>query len=288
MEIQLNTPRPSELGEAIEALRSWQSDDAPLQLHPGDLGWYRQLGAERAAGAVRTWSRDGRIIALGMLDGPDVLRLTTAPEHLHDPVLAARMAADIADPDRGVLPAGSANVEVPNGAALREHLAGFGWGPDEAWTLLRRDLSTPVEDPGLRTEVVGPEQAALRAAVHRSAFEGSKFSEERWHEVASGPAYADARCLIGFDEQGEAVAAVTVWSAGPGRPGLIEPMGVHSDHRGRGHGKAICVAGAAALREMGASSALVATPSTLTGAVATYRSAGFELLPERLDLARKA
>jgi GNAT superfamily N-acetyltransferase len=288
MDFELHTPGTGELGDPIAALREWQSDDAPMQLHPGDLGWFHQLGAERAAAAVRTWNRDGRILAVGMLDGPDVLRVTTAPQFLHDTGLAQQMAADIADPERGVLPAGKANVEAPSGAALHESLAEIGWGPDEAWTPLRRDLTAPVEEPGLRLEVAGPELAGLRAALQRSAFEGSTFSEERWHAMASGPAYADARCLVGFDAEGDAVALVTVWSAGPGRPGILEPMGVHADHRGRGHGKAICVAAAAALRELGSSSAMVCTPSTLTGAVATYRSAGFEPLPERLDLHREA
>jgi ribosomal protein S18 acetylase RimI-like enzyme len=288
MEIELHTPRTDELDAAIAALRSWQSDDAPLQLHPGDLGWYWQLGVEKTAASVRTWTRDGEIAAVGFLDGPDVLRVTTAPGLMHDEALARRMAADLDDPERGVLPAGKVNAEVPTGAALNEHLAETGWGTDEAWTPLRRDLSEPVEDSGLRIEVAGPEQAELRATLQRSAFEGSTFSVERWQAMAAGPAYADARCLIGFDEDGVAVAMVTVWSAGPGRPGLVEPMGVHADHRGRGHGKAICVAAAAALQELGSSSAMVATPSSLVSAVATYRAAGFVPLPERFDRHRAA
>ncbi|MDN3238257.1 GNAT family N-acetyltransferase [Glycomyces tritici] len=288
MDFELNTPRTDELGDAVAALRSWQSDDAPLQLHPGDLGWYWQLGVEKTAASVRIWRRDGEIAAVGFLDGPDVLRLTTAPDLLHDEALARRIAADLDDPERGVLPAGKVNAEVPNGAALHEQLAETGWDTDEAWTPLRRDLTAPVEDSGLRIAVVGPEQAELRAALQRSAFEGSTFSVERWQAMASGPAYADARCLIGFDENGDAVATATVWSAGPGRPGLIEPMGVHADHRGRGHGKAICVAAAAVLQELGSSSVMVCTPSSLTGAVATYRSAGFAPLPERFDRHRAA
>jgi GNAT superfamily N-acetyltransferase len=288
MDIELRTPRTDELDDAVAALRAWQSDDVPMQLHPGDLGWFWQLGVERTAASVRTWSRDGRILAVGFLDGPDVLRVTTAPDLLHDEALARRMAADLDDPERGVLPAGKVNAEVPEGAALHDHLAETGWDTDEAWTPLRRDLSAPVEDAGLRIEVAGPEQAELRASLQRSAFEGSTFSVERWQAMAAGPAYADARCLIGFDGNGDAVALVTVWSAGPGRPGLIEPMGVHADHRGRGHGKAICVAAAAALRELGSSSAMVCTPSSLTSAVATYRAAGFVPLPERFDRARAA
>lgn len=288
MDIELRTPRADGLGEALAALSAWQSDDTPLQLHPGDLGWFWRFGAEATAAAVRTWTRDGRTLAVGLLDGADVLRVTTAPDARRDEELARRMAADLDDLERGVLPSGKVNLEVPSGALLAEVLAETGWGIDEPWTPLQRDLAAPVEDPGVRIAVAGPELASVRAEVQRAAFERSTFDEERWHAMASGPAYADAQCLIAYDDAANAVATVTVWSAGPGRPGLIEPMGVHKDHRGRGYGKAICVAAAATLRDMGSSSALVCTMSANIGGVATYRSAGFEPLPERLDLARKA
>lgn len=98
--------------------------------------------------------------------------------------------------------------------------------------------------------------------------------------------YGDARCLVGYDAQNAAVAAVTVWSAGPGRPGLIEPLGAHRDHRGHGHGRAITLAAAAGLQEMGSSSAVVCTPSANVAGVAAYVSAGFEKLLQVRDLRR--
>jgi GNAT superfamily N-acetyltransferase len=91
--------------------------------------------------------------------------------------------------------------------------------------------------------------------------------------------------MVGYDAQDTAVAAVTVWSAGQGRPGLLEPLGVHRDHRGHGYGTAISIAAASALRGMGASCATVATPTSNTGAVATYASAGFRCLPAVTDFA---
>jgi ribosomal protein S18 acetylase RimI-like enzyme len=106
--------------------------------------------------------------------------------------------------------------------------------------------------------------------------------------MAAGLPHTDARCLVAYDDQGNAVAAVTVWSAGPGKPGLLEPMGVHREHRGHGYAKAITVAAAAALQELGSSSAVVCTPSANAGAVATYKSAGFQQLPEIRDLYRDA
>lgn len=276
------------LGEAVGALREWQCDGAPMQLHPGDLGWFWRFGAEATAAAVRTWSGDGRILAVGLLDEPALLRLTIAPDAMRDEKLARQLVDDITEPARGVLIAGKVSVEAPNGVLVQDLLLEQGWHVAEPWTPLHRDLTEPVPDPGVRIEVTGPEQAPVRAAVQRAAFDRSTFTDERWQAMAAGLPYADARCLVAYDEAGAAVAAVTVWSAGPGKPGLLEPMGVHRDHRGHGYGKAITLAAAAALRELGSSSAIVCTPSANAGGVATYKAAGFQQLPERRDYCRDA
>ncbi|MFB9237933.1 GNAT family N-acetyltransferase [Plantactinospora siamensis] len=286
MPIMLSEPGVVELGEVVRVLREWQYDGAPVQLHPGDLGWQWRFGAEAAAVALRTWSRDGRILALGTLDS-EVLRLAVDPEAEHDEELAGQLAADVNQPERGVLPAGSVSVEARSGALLKRMLFDVGWTDGEPWTPLRRALTEPVPDCGLRIEVTGPAEAPVRCAVQRASFDNSTFTEERWRTMAAGPAYADARCLVAYDERDAAVAAATVWSAGPGRPGLLEPLGVHRDHRGRGHGRAITLAAAAAVREMGSSSATVCTPSANVGGVAAYRSAGFEQLPDVPDLHRE-
>jgi GNAT superfamily N-acetyltransferase len=288
MAIVLGTPEVDGLGEAVGLLREWQYEGAPMQLHPGDLGWFWRSGAEATAAAVRTWRRDGRILAVGLLDGPGLLRLTIAPDARQDEELARQLAEDVSGPERGVLPAGKVNVEAPVGALVQDLLSEDGWGTDEPWTPLRRDLTEPVKDPGVRIEVVGPEQAHVFATVLRAAFDGSRFTAERWHAMAAGLPYADARCLVAYDEAGGAAAVVTVWSAGPGRPGLLEPMGVHREHRRRGYGVAVTVAAAAALKELGSSSAIVCTPSSNAGAVATYRSAGFRPRPEVRDRYRDA
>jgi ribosomal protein S18 acetylase RimI-like enzyme len=285
--ITLATPGVDELNEVVGGLREWQHDDAPMQLHPGDLGWFWRFGTEATAAAVRTWSRDGRLLAVGLLDGPELLRLTIAPDAALDEDLARRLAADVTAPERGVLPAGKVYLEAPNGVLVHDLLPEV-WSLDEPWTPLRRDLTEPVPDPGVRVEVIGPEQAQVWSAVVRASFDSSTFTDERWHAMATGSPHADARSLVAYDDQNNAVAAVTVWSAGPGRPGLLEPMGVHRDHRGHGYGKAISVAAAAALQELGSSSAVVCTPSSNIGAVATYTSAGFRPLPERRDQAREA
>lgn len=286
MPTRLVTPDPAALRDVLPALCRMQQEGGPVQLHPGDVGWRWKEGAGATAAAVRVWHRDGAVVAVGLLDEPTVLRLALAPSVWADEELGAQLAADLEDPARGVLPAGSVDVEARFGGALAARLRAAGWGDGDPWTPLRRDLTGPVEDSGLRIEIAGPQLAAARTAVQRAAFERSRFTDERWAAMASGPLYADARCLLAYDDEGTPVAAATVWSAGPGRPGLLEPLGVHRDHRGRGHGRAIALAAAAALRELGSSCALVCTPTANAGGVATYVAAGFERRPDVPDLRR--
>jgi len=286
MPIALSTPDITELPAVTAALRDWQQDDLPLQFHPGDLGWFHRFGAERTAAATRTWTLDGRIVAVGMADEPDLIRMTMAPDLLADRQLAQQLVADLSNPAQGVLGDGEVFVEVPNGSLVRDVLHERGWRLDEEWTPLSHDL-VDLPEPALHVAVVGPELGAVRSDLQRASFTKSTFTQEGWHAMATGAPYQDARCLIGYDDSGTPVAAVTVWSAGPGKPGLIEPLGVHRDHRGHGHGRAICYAAGMALRDLGSSSMQVCTPSANVGAVATYVSAGFEQLPLRRDLARK-
>ncbi len=294
MSVRLATPSVEELPGVVSALATWQDDGVPVQLHPGDLGWFGRSGARETAAALRTWSRGDELVAVGLLDGGGLVRWTVAPWARVDDELADEVVADLATPDRGVLAEGEAAVEAPPGTALHDGLLEVGWTPGEAWTPLRRNLARPVESPGLRVEVVGSAGGAgvtLVAdytAVHRSAFASARLTPEAWRVMAAAPVFRTARSLVAYDDAGMPVAEVTVWSAGPGRPGLLEPLGVHAEHRGRGYGRAIGLAAAGALRDLGSSSALVCTPSANTAAVATYAASGYVAEPERLDRARRA
>ncbi|CAI9407068.1 GNAT family N-acetyltransferase [Nocardioides sp. T2.26MG-1] len=287
------TPDVAGLSRAAESLREWQVDRAPMQLHPGDLGFHWRDGAERTAADLRVWSRGERVVAIGLLDAPQLLRMAVAPDLQSDDEIIERVLTDIEAPERGVLDAGTAVVEARCGPLLAQGLLERGWEYDEPWTPLHLDLTDPVPRCGPRVETTGPDGAALWTEIHWSAFRGTTMTDadrrtavERWQNMAASPPYADARCLTAFGEDGEAVAVAGVWSSGRGRPGLLEPIGVRPEHRGRGHGRAITLAAAAALREMGASSATVCTPSANVGAVAAYASAGFERSPDARDLRR--
>ncbi|HLT59857.1 MAG TPA: GNAT family N-acetyltransferase [Microlunatus sp.] len=286
MAITLEQPTVPRLDAALAALREWQSDEAPMQLHPGDLGWFWRNGPAATAAAVRIWNRGDRVVAVGLLDGTNLLRVTAAPDQLRDEELADRIVADLADPARGVLAAGKAILEAPLVALLQDRLLEAGWVADEEWAPHRLDLADPVPEPGLRIGIAGPQLAPVRVAIHRASFEVSTFTPQSWQDMAAGPQYADARCLVGYDAQDRAVAATTVWSAGAGRPGLIEPLGVHRDHRGHGHGREITVAAAAVLRALGSSSMIVCTPGSNAAGVGAYRSAGMRPFSRARDLRR--
>jgi GNAT superfamily N-acetyltransferase len=292
MSITLRRATTDSLSEIVEAVAVWQRDGVPVQLHPGDLGWNWSLGAQELAEAIRVWTRDGQMLAVGMVDDTSgLIRMAIAPAVDDDAAFAARLLADLSDPGQGVLPGGAGAVEARFGAAFRSLLDRSGWVADEPWTPLSRELIDEVEDCGLRVEVIDANDATDRivqdrVAVQRAMFANSTFTLERWRTMAAAPPYRRARCLVGYDRDGDAVATVTVWSAGEGQPGLLEPLGVHRDHRGHGYGRAITVAAAAALREMGSSSATVCTPSRNVGGVAAYVSAGFQKLPDVTDFRR--
>lgn len=291
----LTTPPVARLAEITTTLSGWQTAGWPGFLHPGDLGWHSMVGAERSAADLRCWTVDGSIVAIGMFDGDDLLRLAMNPSALDDDRVARQVEADITS--GRVLPPGTVTVEARGALALQARLRAQGWDEDEPWTPLRLDLRAPVgtssRAAALRVEEVGPDAAAEWTAVHRSAFRGTAPSAEegrrlvrRWTTMATGPFAHLAHHLVGYDASDRPVAVTTVWTAGEGRPGLVEPMGVHRDHRGHGYGTAITLAGARVLQQHGASAAAVVAENTNAGALATYLAAGFIADEPVADLTR--
>lgn len=292
MAVTMSTPDPADLAGVLEAVAAWQLPGSPLQLHPGDIGWFGGRGEAATAAALRVWRRSGRVVAVGLLDGEALLRLGIDPREQREEELARRIVEDVAADDARVLPTGEVGVECPPGALIHDLLGEVGWSLDEPWTLLGRDLAEPVEAPALHVDVVDADRAAAWAAVHRAAFDGTAVTQEwatrRFLTMAEGPAAQDARFLLGVDDQGRAVGCAGVWGAGAGHLGIVEPMGVDPQHRGRGYGREITLAAAGALRDLGAAQAWVATTTSNRGAVATYEAAGFVAHGQRRDRVRAA
>lgn len=295
MRLKLRTPSGAELVRITDLMSTWQTDPWVGHLHPGDLGWRTLVGAEATAEDLRVWSVGARTVAVGLIDD-GVLRLALDLAAADDDDAAAHLACTLEDSAQDLFSDGEWLVEARGATALRRLLIASGWTDDEPWSPLALDLSVtrlPLPTRTLRVERVGLEAAEDWTSVHWSAFQGTPFTGERrdrftsrWGTMLTGPLADRAQCLMGYDEQGQPVAVATVWSAGQGRPGLIEPMGVHRDHHGHGYGTAITVAGARALQLAGASSAVVAAEDSNPAALATYRAAGFRSLGTVRDLRR--
>lgn len=277
----ITTPRSNNLEQIIATLADWQQDRDVIQLHPGDIGWFQRFGEKATSDALRLWEKDGQLASIGMMDGSDLLRIALNPAFETDTELAEQMAKDIDE----ILEAGAC-LEARSADLLRKKLSKANWKEGEPWTSLALDLTESPKEADLEIKEVGEDQVTVRTSLQRASFDNSTFTEDNWRNMASGPAYKNARCLIGYDTDKNTVAMVTVWSAGEGRPGLIEPLGVDKKFRGNGYGKAITLAAAKALEEMGSSSVLVCTESSNVGAVNTYKSAGFRELPDIRDLVK--
>lgn len=297
MDITMRTPDVADLDRIRDTLAAWQDDAAPLHIHPGDLGWHSIRGPSATASAIRVWDRDEDVLAIGFLDEATVFRLAIAPDMRDQEHLAELMAQDLDTPGHGILPDGEVAVEA-RGAHLLAHVLGEReWEPGERWTPLRLDLSGGVPSPDIRIEDVDEDLLPAWARVHRSAFrdtrlEGEEFAAyvDRLRTMLFGPFARGGRVrlIAGFADGPEPVAVACVWSAGPGRPGLLEPMGVHREQRRHGYGRAITRAAAEALADLEASSMIVCTETDRPGASLTYESAGLVADEPVADLTRRA
>ena len=126
----LSTPGVDGLGAGVRALRRWQHEGATTPLPPGDVGWHWRSGAEATAVTIRTWSRDGRILAVGLVD-PELARLAIAPEARREGELAREMALDVSRPERGGLSGESGSVEARWDGLFQRLLLGAGWQRDQ-------------------------------------------------------------------------------------------------------------------------------------------------------------
>jgi GNAT superfamily N-acetyltransferase len=258
----------------VDCLHSWIPEGCyAAVLHAGDVGWQLRLDDDVVESSL-TVIRDGvDIVAVAIADGPSLLRPAIRPDRVHDLAIAELLADNVEAAPRTE----EAWCEAPSGSALRSVLSARGWRLDpDPWAVLYKPLAAV--DGEYADPLTGPlrndNDIADRVEVQRSAFTGSTFTVPRWHQMASGPGYDPSLDLLRRDITGVPVAAATGWSAGTGRSGILEPVGVHADFGGRGHGKAVSMAVIGALARAGASGVTVHTPVSNSAAVRTYEGCG--------------
>jgi hypothetical protein len=86
--VDLTTPQPEALDAILSDLASWQQDGLPVQLHPGDLGWQLRFGPASAAKALRVWTANETVVAIGFTDEASLIRMGIRPYAGQDQELA--------------------------------------------------------------------------------------------------------------------------------------------------------------------------------------------------------
>lgn len=83
-------------------------------------------GAEQMGADLRVWERGGEPVAIGMLDGSEVLRISVAPEVAQDHAVAEGIAADLTQPATDLFAGDDAVVEARGATVLRRILKSAG------------------------------------------------------------------------------------------------------------------------------------------------------------------
>jgi ribosomal protein S18 acetylase RimI-like enzyme len=265
MTLRHNVLARAQAGPAIDALASWTPPDRPQRgVHPGDLGWQMRFPHAR----IHLWTAGDEPVAVGLID-ENSCYFGLAPGF-----------------DGSALLPYVEQLGVTSCDGL-DALESVGWQRStDPWYYLYRDTAPrPAQTAGPGTAVVVTSaDAPDRVSAQRAAWDKSVFTIERWQDMMSSPAADRCVDILVRDHDGVPVASATGWLAGPGRCALLEPVGTHRDHRGKGYGRQAVLAACAALLDRGASGVSVLTPSVNAGAVALYQSAGLEITGEERAL----
>ncbi|MFB6722951.1 GNAT family N-acetyltransferase [Kribbella sp. NPDC056345] len=249
------------------------------RLHIGDVAWERAVNGGRRGDTWCTafWEDDGQVVAWGWAE-PGHLSLVVDPEW-------ADLAADVLGWFQEHEPDGAVSVleaETHLVAALEK--AGYRADDDAPFFTHHRialsDLGTPVVPDGFTLRHVQPDEVLKRAAVHRAAWSDwgpSKVTDEDLAAVMSTWPYEPELDWIVEAPNGEFVATALIWHDKVHGVGLVEPVGCAPAYRRRGLAQAVNLAALHALRDAGATHAMVCPrgDDAYPKARALYQSIGF-------------
>lgn len=210
----------------------WRTHGPYVEQHPGDIAW----GANPSLGKelVRALLVDG---AYAFRDD-DVWHLGGRDDAM--PELVARAA----EAGASVYALESEEAKV---AALRG--AGFTEAGDWLWHCVRDLADLPPFPSGV---VQGDTDPDRRVALHRAAWDGSRFTRETYDAVRATPPYrGDLDVVV------EWKAFALGWYDAGSASGELEPVGTDREHRRQGYGARACVAALHRLRDAGANHAVV-------------------------------
>jgi len=252
------------------------------RLHLGDVAWERAVNGGRSGDTWRTavWEDSGQVVAWGWAE--------LLPGHLSLVVDPARpeIAAEVIAWFRALAPNGACSI-LEDETHLSSALQAAGFHPDDEAPFFTHhrislaDLRTPVVPDGLTLRHVRPDEVARRAAGHRAAWSDwgpSTVTDEDFAAVMTTWPYRPELDWVVEAPNGDFVATALIWYDELHGVGLVEPVGSAPEYRRRGLGQAVNLAALHALRDAGATNAMVC-PRGDDGypqARALYQSIGFE------------
>jgi ribosomal protein S18 acetylase RimI-like enzyme len=268
-------------GEAIATLADWAPRwGCVTSLHAGDVGWHLRLDDANLDETIVVVRDRAEVVAVALVESSG-LRPTLRPDRWDDNDLAVTLGTLAASLAESLGDHAMAYCDVPPQSALRAWLIAHGWELDpDPWAAMYRPLAAVDAALGvaLAESVATDGDVADRVDVQFSAFEHSTFTVQRWHQMAAGPGFRRDLDLLRRDADGVPVAGATAWTAGPGRVGILEPVGTHRDHVRQGHGRAVVLAAIGALARAGASGVSVQTPLSNDTAIHAYVRAGLQVV----------
>lgn len=258
---------------------------------------------------LRLWLDGGRPVAFAMLDQrkdeqqhTGLLWMRVLPK-LRSAEIGAQMIDWGAERLRQIgathgvatrLASGSGGDDTWRVALLEAH----GFSPIRYFLRMERPLAEPPEPPQLPAgftlrPVAGEHEAAAWAELYNQSFidhwDHHPLSVERLRSIWAEPLYRRELDLLAVAPDG-VLAAFCACELNPDEPdgaGWIEALGTRRGYRGIGLGRAVLLAGLAALHTAGARLArLIVDAESPTGATRLYEAAGFQITRRSVRMAR--
>jgi ribosomal protein S18 acetylase RimI-like enzyme len=237
----------------------------------------------------RLWLDDDRVLAWAWLFPPDELDWQAHPSR-------PGLVDEALDWFESIAAPGALRTWARAGdAAALEGLARRGYAHDPAapfFLRTARDLDA-IEEPTLpagfrlRTTADGVD-AAARVAVHRAAWEPSRFTAERYERVTRTWPFRPDLDVVVEAPDGRLAATVLAWYDDENRVGELEPVGTHPAFRRRGLARAATLDALRRLHEAGATHAIVSCRGDAAYPVPRllYETVGFRELSRQVRLRR--